>query len=377
MEYTGVMVTVKHIAQQAGVSVGTVSNVMNNRPGVTVETSEKVLEAMKVLGYQLNARRRPYQDPGIRTGVIGLLCVGLPLEAMQLPFFVKFISCLESVLASRNLHMILAQVPDRPVLPEHLCARRLDGAFMLGYPGAKLVPALQRLRTVGVFGRPRPGFDWVTTDASEHGRLAGEYLLGRGHQRLAFLNPDRAHDVFAEFGQSFQETVAAHGVEASMLVAQKDYGNGSLWTQQRYREAVEELLQGYFSLPAQERPTGMYVANDEITLATYQVLAEHGVQAGVDLEIISNDNDEPFLAGLTPRPATIEPDYEEIAQRAVQKVLYRIKRPGASVGAKLLIPPRLASSNGEAKGARYAGSMPAHNLEPRNRASQQSAPPLA
>jgi len=339
------MVTVNHVAQKAGVSVGTVSNVLNNNPSVSAETSGKVLDAIKTLGYQVKARRRPYQDPGIRTGAIGFLCVGLSMEALQLPFFVRFISCLESQLASRNLHMILAQVPDRSVLPEHLRPHRLDGGFVIGCPGANILPALRRLNTVGVFGRPLPGFDWVTTDASEHGRLAGDYLLGRGHRCLAFLNPDRGHLSFIDYGKSFQETVAANGVEASMLVAQQEYDRHCMWTQQRYREVVEELLQGYLSLPVEERPTGMYVANDEITLVVYQLLAKHGVRVGIDIEIISNDNEQTFLSTLTPQPATIEPDYEEIARRAVEKVLYRIKHPDAPSGAKLLISPRLINPN--------------------------------
>jgi len=347
------MVTLRRIAQQAGVSIGTVSNVLNSPSSVSVATSAKVLDAMKTLGYKPKARRRPYKDPGIRTGLVGLLCIDMPVEVLQLPFFLKFVASLESQLASRGLQMILAQQPDPQVLPANICADRMDGAFLINYPAARIVPALQRLHTVGVFGLPQRGFDWVTTDASEHGRLAGEYLLGRGHRRLAFLNPQRAHDTFAEFGRSFQKSVASHGVDSLMLEAPEACCGTSLWTQQRYRQILEKLLQqGFFALPVQERPTGMYVANDQIALATYQVLAEHGLRGGIDVEIISNDNAEPFLAGLTPRPATIEPHYEEIACQALSRLLYRIQHPDAPAGAKLLIPPRLIDPLEKAKDVR-------------------------
>ena len=366
--------TVRDIAKRAGVSPASVSLVLNGHPRVSPEMSEKVLQAARELGYRHKGGRTK-SAPGIHTGYIGLLCINIPLEVLQLPFFVRFVACLESQLARHDLQLVLSQVPDPQVLPRSVCARRMDGALMLGHPRASMVPALQQLHTVGVFGRPQPGIDWVTTNAWEHGRLAGEYLLGRGHRRLAFLNPDRGHDTFAEFGRSFQETVAGHGVEASMLVAQQDYNSGYFWTQQRYREVVEELLQEYFALPAQERPTGMYVANDEITLVTYQLLAEHGVRAGVDLEIISNDNEEPFLAGLTPRPATIEPHYQEIARRALDKLLYRLEHPDAPPGAQLLIPPRLVGPDGNGKASLMQRAAPIRELEPLSRPSQQPAPP--
>lgn len=330
--------------------MGTVSNVLNSRSGVAPETSRKVLRAIESLGYKAKAVPRRYPDAGIRTGAIGLLCVGVPMETMRLPFFVKLVSNLEQALGHRNLHMVLVQAVDREVLPERVCPGRMDGAFLLGHPADRMIPALQRLHTVGVFGRPRPGIDWVSTDATEHGRLAGEYLLGRGHRRVAFLNPQRSHSVFAEFGRSFQQTMGSHGVEASMLVPHKDGDEGLFWTYQRYRKMAEELLQGFFALPADERPTGLYVANDEITQVTYELLAEHGVRLGVDIEIISNDNAEPFLSVLKPRPATIEPDYEEVARRAVDKVLYRIQHPNGRAGVKLLVPPHLIGPDGHKAG---------------------------
>ena len=335
------MSTVRDVAKKAGVSVGTVSNVCNGQQGVSAETADKVLRAVKTLGYEPRRGRRRGDQEGIRTGLLGLLYVGLPQELLQLPFYARFVSCLEPELARRDLHMILAHMPDRHALPPHLPIRNMDGAFLVGNPGHNIRRTFQRLHVIRVLGQPRDWSDWVGTDARKHGKMAAEYLLERGHRRLAFLNPDRAHTVSAELGRSFQETVGLHGMEASMLVAQRKYDQPYFWTTQRYRQMVEELLPAYFALPAEERPTGMYVANDQTTMVTYQVLQEHGVKAGVDIEIISNDNDEPFLAGLTPRPATIEPDFAEIARRAVEKVLYRIKYPDAPVGAHTYICPHL------------------------------------
>jgi len=341
--------TVRNVARKAGVSPASVSLALNGHPRVSPEMAEKVLTAARELGYSKKGRRTK-SAPGIHTGYIGLLCVGLPAWSWRLPFFVNFVHSLESQLASHGLQMVLNQVPDPQVLPKNICARRMDGAFLIGsLHGPGTLAGLEELPTVRVFGCPQPGVDWVTTNASEHGRLAGEYLLGRGHQRLAFLNPDRVHEVFPEYGRSFQQTVAAHGVEALMLVEQQVYSDRSLWTREHYKKVTEKLLQAYFSLPAQERPTGMYVANDEVSLVAYQVLAENGVQPGVDLEIVSNDNEEPFLSLLTPRPATIEPDYEEIARLSLDRLLYRLQHPAAPIGLQLLVPPHLISPTGHTR----------------------------
>jgi len=337
----------KDVAKKAGVSETSVCLALNGHPRVSQTVSEKVLKAARDLGYKHPRKRRAKSAKGIRTGYIGLLFLGLPTELTHLPFFTRLVTSLESHLADEGLQLLLAQVPDPNNLPKNVRASRMDGAFILGTnPGTAIMEALKELRTVGLFGRPYPNLDWVTTNASEHGRLAGEYLLGRGHRRLAFLNPDRTHNVFAEYGRSFHETLTSHGLEASMLIAQEAYPDRSFWTKQHYRESVEELLQGVFSLPAEQRPTGMYVANDEITLVTYQVLAQHGIHAGIDIEIVSNDNDESALSTLTPRPTTIEPHYDEIARRAVNKVLYRMHHPDAPPGAHLFIPPRQVSPNG-------------------------------
>jgi len=342
----------KDIATKAGVSETSVCLALNGHPRVSKAMSEKVLKVARDLGYEHRRRRCTRSSRGIGTGYVGLLYVGLPRELTNLPFFARFVTCLESHLTAEGLQLLLSQVPDPNVLPKNVRASRMDGAFLLGRdPDPAIMDALEELRTVGVFGRPYPGLDWVTTNATEHGRLAGEYLLQRGHRRLAFLNPDRAHDVFAEYGRSFQETVRSHDREALMLIAEKAYLDPAFWTRQNYRKIIEELLQQYFSTPAKERPTGMYVANDEIALVTYQALADHGIHAGSDIEIVSNDNDKSLLSVLTPRPATVEPHYDEIARRAVGKLLYRIEHPDAPLGAQLLIPPHLVGPGGTLRAA--------------------------
>jgi len=352
----------KDIARKAGVSEASVCLALNGHPRVSQAMSQKVLKVAKDLGYEHQNRKRTKYSRGIRTNYIGLLFVGLPRELTNLPFFARFVTCLESHLTTEGLQLLLSQVPDPNVLPRNVRASRMDGAFLIGRdPDPAIMGDLEELRTVGVFGRPYPGLDWVTTNATEHGRLAGEYLLQRGHRRLAFLNPDRAHDVFAEYGRSFQETVGSHGHEALMLIAEKAYPDPTFWTRQNYRKIIEELLQQYFSTPAKERPTGMYVANDEIALVTYQALADHGIHAGSDIEIVSNDNDKSLLSVLTPRPATVEPHYDEIARRAVGKLLYRIEHPDAPPGAQLLIPPHLVGPGGT---LRAASSKVQPSIEP-------------
>lgn len=334
------------IARKAKVSTGTVCKVLNGHSSVSSQLSSRVYKVAQELGYEHRKKRRGKSNAAINTGYMGLLCVGLPEETVKLPFMLTFASYLESQLSNQGMQMVWVQVPDPEVLPDNVNPARMDGGFVIGYPGAKMLPGLHRLRAVGVFGCPHAGLDWVTTNAAEHGRRAGEYLLERGHRRLAFLCTDKHHDVFAEYGRAFKNTVDAHGVEAMMLVSQKEYSFRYFMTQRDIREIVRELLQaGYFALSAEKRPTGMYIANDEIAMITYQVLAEHGVNPGTDIEIISNDNNEPFLAALEPRPATIEPNYMEITRRAVEKLLYRIQYPNAPIGAQLLVPPRLVSPN--------------------------------
>ena len=98
-------------------------------------------------------------------------------------------------------------------------------------------------------------------------------------------------------------------------------------------------------IPQQERPTGLHVVDDEIALSVYHELKKIGVKPGVDIEIISCNNDEEFLSKMDPRPATMDLNVDEIARRAVDKLIYRIKNPDALAGITVLVPPRLVPAD--------------------------------
>jgi len=333
--------TIRHVAQQAGVSPATVSRVMREDPSVTAQTSAKVKSVAQQLDFAPRSYRKRRKSNGIRTGSVGLLLIRRPLELLRFPMYVMLLEALEAALAEKDLHLVIMHTADTDGLPRTCSRDRLDGVFVLGCAPAGIRKSLQELNPVLLLSSGRVGdevwADWVSHDFEALGHMAADYLLRQGHRRIAFFNPVASHWVFTEVHRGFEDAAQSAGVEPVVLCAGEDIVIP--WDTRLIRRHVEELVDQLLALPADQRPTGMHTVNDEITAITYQVLAERGVRPGRDVEMVSCGNEEEHLRYLQPRPVSIDGNLEGIARQAVQKILYRIKNPDSPVGGRVLVPP--------------------------------------
>jgi DNA-binding LacI/PurR family transcriptional regulator len=156
---------------------------------------------------------------------------------------------------------------------------------------------------------------------------------------VAFLNVQPRHPGFAERGRTFASVAASRGLGVSMFVAEEGsdeeklpWGSGSA---SRQAPLVEQWLQ------ASPRPTGLFVPTDEQTFRLYQLLRERGIQPGEDVDIVSCDNQEVWLRHMTPRPASIDLNFQLIGEHAVEQLLLRISHPQRATGTRILVAPRL------------------------------------
>jgi len=341
--------TIRHVAEQAGVSTATVSRYLDGHRYISGKTKRQVQQALKKTGYDAHNR---YKGNGNqkRTDNVGLLLLKEQRDFLRLPLFSQFLLAFDEVLAEEGMHLVIAHVSQDLPLPRTVSSERMDGMVLVG--DVQVRPEWDLRNAIRVFGPvdgrfpSLPGTDVVTCDYVRGGWLAAAYLIERGHERLGYLNPWPGHRELNMIGEAFRDYGRRSGCAVEILAPQAT-SNGGVFSRDvlnPYRSGaiVDRLVAELLSLPGEARPTGLHVANDEVATLVYRSLAEHGVKVGEDVDIISRDNEGLFLSQLSPRPSSIELGCREIARQALNRILYHVSHPEAGHGLWTLVPPSVA-----------------------------------
>ncbi|MEN2739699.1 LacI family DNA-binding transcriptional regulator [Microbacterium sp. X-17] len=315
--------TLKDVAGAAGVSVKTVSNVVNGYEFVKAATRERVLAAIDELGYQPNLAARNLRAG--RTGVIGLAVPSLS--------FSYFAELADAVLeASRKLGFVtlIEQTGgDRDAELELLRGSRLsmlDG-LMFSPLGVSMddVDSLNvdyPLVLLGerIFGGPT---DHVVMQNVEGGYAATEHLIDIGRRRIAVLGAHVAERVgsAALRLEGYYAALKDRGIDAADELVVFREG----WHRTDGAAATRQLLESGVAFDA------IFALNDELALGALRVLNQEGVRVPDEVAVIGFDN---LIEGQFAMPSlsTIDPGRPDIAQRAVDALIERIGDRGGRVG---------------------------------------------
>ena len=331
--------SISKVAKLAGVSSSTVSRVINNHPRVAPETAQSVRQAMESLGYTPSDTRpgpKPQSRMRKEAHEIAFLVLGAS-RSRATPAFQDLLRGVSMAATSHGINLIFHHVADPTRLPLRTI-EQLDGVLLHGAtPQGEVRDRLRRLPTVWLMGNVRRP-DWgdqVLPDGYQVGELAARYLLERGHKRLAFLNLDAGHRSLRLYGHAFGaagQDAGAHVDRLEQPVQESD----EYWHDYS-ADSVERLVRRFLDLP--QRPTGVFVADDMQVAILQPALQKHGVAitggtgghggrggGGGDkgVEIISCNNEQPYLVGLSPRPAEIDIRVESIGRRGLEQLLWRL-----------------------------------------------------
>jgi len=302
--------TIRDVAEQAGVSIATVSRVLNDRADVSVETRERVREVARAVGYSADPAAR-----GLVTQRTQLVAVVVGDNAghrdLSLLFFGKVMAAISRRLALSDVDALLLQRLD--VAPQH----RFDAAVLIGVDGNDpLVTELwaRSIPLVGVdvrVGGRRTAF--VGSDHREGMRLALAHLHRLGHDRIA-------HVAGAQNTVAGADRIAAFRREAANL--------GLAVPDEYVREADFSSAGGYREtcalLALDERPTAVIAASDLMALAALQAIRDAGLEPGRDVAVVGFDDLE--AAALAHPPlTTIRQDRELLGTMAAQQALELIE----------------------------------------------------
>ncbi|MEX5719964.1 LacI family DNA-binding transcriptional regulator [Geodermatophilus maliterrae] len=312
--------SIRDVAEHAGVSVGTVSNVLNRPDVVSAPTRARVLGAIAALGFVRNESARHLRAGHSRT-------VGLVVLDIANPFFTDVARGVEDVVNGAGLALILCNSDDRPEKEaahlDVLAEQRVQGVLIT--PTAELTPHLQTLRRHGVpvvlVDRRAPGRDQcsVAVDDVLGGRLAAEHLLERGHRRIAFIGGSSGLPQVQERHAGVEAAVReASGSDDALLVL-----SPQALTVEAGREAAARIV----GLPASRRPTAAVCANDLMALGVLQEMVRQGVRVPDEFAIVGYDDIDFAAAAAVPLTSVRKPR-QELGSRAAQLLLDEARGEG-------------------------------------------------
>lgn len=320
----------KDVARLAGVSLKTVSRVVNREPNVSDELMERVQVAARQLGYKPN-----FTASNLRRSPNSTHTVGLLLENVANPFSSSLLRAIEDVARERNVVVVAASLDEDPDRERELAmaflSRQMDGLIIA--PTSTDQSYLAREAATGtplVFvDRPPSNVaaDAVSSDNVGGARAAVEHLIALGHHDIAFLGDYSSISTAGERLAGYQEAMASARIVPS---------NRHIVTDVHSSEEAERVTRAL--LLDAHPPTALFTAQNLITIGAVRALRALDMHDRVAL--IGFDD---FLLSdlLSPPVAVVEQDIYSMGQTAANLLFDRIDRTSTGAPVEVRIPTRL------------------------------------
>ncbi len=304
--------TIVDVAREAGVSIKTVSRVLNHEPGVHESTREQVLKVVEALRYRPKQSARSLA--GGRSFLIGLLYYdpsaifvgsvqqGATLRCRELGYHLVVESLHNDApdLRQQIDRMVLALRPDGMILTPPLC------------DNPEVLAALRESGTPCVLMSPERDIRGVPSVRMDDVHAAEELtnlLLKLGHERIAFIKGPADQSASAARYQGFVSAMRAHGIEPDLeLVKSGEFTFAS------GRDAAQQLLSG------PKPPTAVFASNDDMALGVLAAAHRLGLNVPAELTVVGFD-DSPTAALVWPPLTTVRQPVAEMARTAVEMLV--------------------------------------------------------
>ena len=309
-------VTIVDVAKKAGVGVGTVSRVLNNKPAVSQDTRLKVMQAMAELNYtpSLNARR-------LVTGKTLTIAVIAP--SLTRPAIVERLRGIENTLFQSEYDLVLYTVETaekRDSLLHDLCHRKqADGLIIITLcPNDQQINALQAAAIPTVLiDAAHPALDQVIVDNTAGGYLATKHLIDQGHQQIAIVSDHLKNNLNFIYAQDRYQGYRRALTEAG-LPFQAAYHQQGLHSWSQAQISAQKL----FLLP--QPPTAIFATTDTQAIGVLRAAQTMGLHIPQDISLIGYDDiDAAEYLQIT----TIRQPLYAMGTEGVQLLLQRISEP--------------------------------------------------
>ncbi len=322
----------KRIAGELGVSITTVSKVLNNREDIGHATRARVLAKVAELGYQPNAVARSLTLRRTHT-------LGVVIPDLMHSFFVEIVAGLETVASARGYGLLLCSSNEDPAKEraeiDLLRQRQVDGIILASVNASGNTDLLQRLGPLGIGlvmidrdDHPVVKCDRVVTDDVEVGRLATSHLIEQGRKAIAHITGPRITHAKRR-ADGYKAALKEHGVRtrAEWVV------RGGFMEADGYR-AMKKLL------AVTPRIDAVFAANDPSAIGTMKAIWDAGLRVPEDIAVVGAG--DIALGDLLRVPlTTVSWSRDEQGKQAAKLLLDRIGPQPSDRFRSVVIPPQL------------------------------------
>ncbi len=328
------VVRLKDIAAELGVSVVTVSRALRDRPDIAQDTKAKILDRVKRLNYRPNLTAR-----SLVTGRSSL--IGLVVPDLIHPFFAEIAKGLSAKLREKEYFLIVSSSESEPQLEqdeiEHMLAHHLD-CFVVA-SCQKEPESLRKFGEAGVplvlIDRSFPRFpcNFVGVDDCKVGELATEHLIAQGCKRIAHIRGP-ATNVGNNRAEGYRSTLERHGMQApaSYVVACGEASDSDGET--RGRNAMEEIL------ALKPRPDGLFCFNDTIAVGAMDRAFEAGLRIPKNMAIVGCGNFH-YSSKLQVPLTSVDQRSREIGERTAKMIMALLEKPTSTRPRTTILEPEL------------------------------------
>lgn len=340
-------VTIYQVAEQAGVSIGTVSRVLSNPSKVSETTRARVLKVIEKLNYVPSMAARGLTKGNTR--VIGLLCPYTPTQLFNDPHLLGCMQGIEEALNEQNWNLLLSTATrehDPSSSYERLLrSRYIDGALVIETQESEAVSLHAQLQ--------RQHFPWVVlgypvgivpchsihADDYQGSQALTDYLLKLGHRRIGIISAEPRPLGFEERLRGHKKILSYNGItfDENLLVY------GSMTIESGY-EAVSQLLK------RENPPTAIFALNDRMALGAIRWVTEQGLRIPQDISIVGFD-DIPAASQVVPGLTTVRQPSIKIGYEAINLLFKLIKGENPPIRMVLATELVIRNSSGPLPGS--------------------------
>lgn len=319
----------RDVAEQAGVSVQTVSYIVNGTGNISDETRHRVLRSIEELNYRRNPIARSMRTQQTRMIALIILDISNPVLS-------TIASTIEATAYAQDYHVLLyntahSAAREQAYLRE-IGSRRADGVIIVNTINRDnmVLLAADGVPTVLIDSSTLPSpVPVVSVDNSAGAYGATQHLIALGHRRIAHIAGSYDLGVARERQLAYSQAVSDSGLPYQRVV----YAPSVQWGCESGYIAMRELLAD------EERPTAIFAASDALAIGAYRALAEAGLRVPDDMSVVGFDNIE-VSAFTSPPLTTVHQPLSEIGQQAFTLLLSMLDGR-QSAPANVLLPAGL------------------------------------
>jgi LacI family transcriptional regulator len=325
--------TIKDVAKKSGVSIATVSLVVNNNPRISAETKKKVLKAIKTLNYYPSRSARGLVSK--KTGNIGFILTDDHFLRTE-PFYTRIFLGAEFEARDGEYYILLTTIKSdykkNDPLPRFILNKNVDGIIVAGKIPQNLIDRLSALKMPIVFVDYSTNINscpLVLIDNVEGGIMATSHLIELGHTNIAFISGDIEHPSLYERFNGYKQTL-----EKSNIPIREEYI--SIESKYPDRQNGYNAAKQLFGRP--NEITAVFACNDAMAIGVMHYLKDNGYKIPADVSVIGFDDVEADLL-LDPPLTTLRVPKIELGAEAFR--IMRSHLNGNKSNKKVLVPVEL------------------------------------